>query len=328
MYHAVGDPADDPYQVTVSPGRLAQQLRWLARRGLTGVSMRELLAAQAQGRADRLVGLTFDDGYADFVEYAVPLLRQHGHTATVFVLPGRLGGSNAWDPLGPRRPLLDAAGIRAAQAAGMEIGSHGLLHRDLTAADDADLAAEAADSRRLLAGITGSAPRGFCYPYGALDARAVQAVRQAGYAYACAVDPGALAGPHALPRAYVGQADTALRLHAKRALHLLRHVRRHVVPPPRTGTDPAVEAAPQTAPGAPSGPRPGARDEVQPRARSGARAGRQPGTQPQPDAPGTPPRLAARPRTQPQPGVQPGSPSGAAPPPPTAAAPATPREDS
>jgi peptidoglycan/xylan/chitin deacetylase (PgdA/CDA1 family) len=236
MYHCVGDPSDDPYQVTVSPDRLARQLRWLSRRGLTGVSMRELLAARARGRAARLVGLTFDDGYRDFLTEAVPLLRRYGHTATVFVLPGRLGGDNGWDPRGPRRPLLDAGGVRAAEAEGMEIGSHGLLHQDLTAADDAALAAEVAESRAWLADITGTVPGGFCYPYGVLDARVVRAVRAAGYAYGCAVDPGPLAGPYALPRAYVGQRDTSPRLHAKRALHRLRGAR--VPLPPEPEPDP------------------------------------------------------------------------------------------
>jgi peptidoglycan/xylan/chitin deacetylase (PgdA/CDA1 family) len=222
MYHSVGDPSDDPYLVTVGPQRLAAQLRWLNRHGLTGVSMRELLAARAAGRGRRLVGLTFDDGYADFLELAVPALRQHGHTATVFVLAGRLGGSNAWDPEGPRKPLLDADGIRAAAAAGMEIGSHGLRHVDLTAAGDAELAREVTGSRTLLAELTGTPPTGFCYPYGAVDPRSLLAVRRAGYSYACAVDPGPLAGPLALPRAYVGHRDTAPRLHAKRWLHASR----------------------------------------------------------------------------------------------------------
>ncbi|MFI1091967.1 polysaccharide deacetylase family protein [Streptomyces sp. NPDC020917] len=229
MYHAVGDPRDDPYLVTVGPDRLARQLRWLCRHGLTGVSMRELLAARAQGRADRLVALTFDDGYADFLTTAVPLLREHGHTATVFVLPGRLGGLNDWDVQGPRRPLLDAAGIRAAEAEGMEIGSHGLIHQDLTGTDDATLAAETTESRRLIGEITGTAPVGFCHPYGALDTRTLLAVRRAGYAYACAVDPGPLAGMYAMPRTYIGNRDNSPRLHAKRLLHRLRGA--HLIEP-------------------------------------------------------------------------------------------------
>ncbi|UGY94961.1 polysaccharide deacetylase family protein [Streptomyces gobiensis] len=222
MYHSVTEYTEDPYQITVSPDRLHHQLSWLGKRGLTGVSVGELLRARAAGRSAGLVGLTFDDGYADFVEHAVPLLRHHGYTATVFVLPGRLGGGNDWDPLGPRKPLLTEEGIRAAARAGMEIGSHGLRHEDLTTAGDDVLRQETAHSRALLREITGGAPDGFCYAYGAVDKRAVDAVRTAGYGYACAIDPGPLTGRYALPRAHIGDTDTTGRLYLKRVLHPVR----------------------------------------------------------------------------------------------------------
>ncbi|WP_369186649.1 polysaccharide deacetylase family protein [Streptomyces sp. R08] len=222
MYHSVGDCSDDPYRITVSPDRLAQQLRWLRGRGLRGVSMTDLLAARARGEGQGLVGLTFDDGYADFVDNALPLLARWGCGATLFVLPGRLGGDNAWDPQGPRKPLLTADGIRQAAAGGVEIGSHGLTHVDLTKADDDTLHAEVAESRSRLRELTNSPVGGFCYPYGTIDARAMDAVRAAGYAYACAIDPGELNGPHALPRVHIGQNDTAVRLFLKYRLHRLR----------------------------------------------------------------------------------------------------------
>ena len=44
-----------------------------------------------------MVGLTFDDGYADNVEEGLPLLRELGFTATCYVTSGHLGGFNAWD---------------------------------------------------------------------------------------------------------------------------------------------------------------------------------------------------------------------------------------
>jgi len=222
MYHSVGDCSDDPYRITVTPERLDRQLRWLSRRGLRGVSMAELLAARARGEGDGLVGLTFDDGYADFVDNALPALARWDCGATLFVLPGRLGGDNAWDPLGPRKPLLTADGIRHAAAEGMEIGSHGLTHVDLTKADDATLKAEVAESRSVLAELTGTTVDGFCYPYGTIDARAAAAVQEAGYTYACAIDPGDLNGQHAFPRVHIGQNDTAVRLFLKYRLHGLR----------------------------------------------------------------------------------------------------------
>ncbi|MPY33618.1 polysaccharide deacetylase family protein [Streptomyces adustus] len=222
MYHSVGDCSDDPYRVTVTPDRLERQLDWLGRRGLTGVSMAALLAARGRGRGRGLVGLTFDDGYADFVEHALPRLRRRGFGATLFVLPGRLGGDNAWDPLGPRKPLLTAEGIRHAAAEGVEIGSHGLTHVDLTTADDLTLKRETAESRAALTELTGAPVDGFCYPYGTVDRRAVDAVRDAGYDYACAIDPGPLGGRLALPRVHIGQNDGAVRLFLKHRLHRLR----------------------------------------------------------------------------------------------------------
>ncbi|MFF7452489.1 MULTISPECIES: polysaccharide deacetylase family protein [unclassified Streptomyces] len=219
MYHSVGDCSDDPYRVTVTPERLDRQLTWLSRRGMRGVSMAALLAEPT--RTD-LVGLTFDDGYADFLEHALPVLQRHGFGATLFVLPGRLGGDNAWDPLGPRKPLLTADGIRRAAEAGVEIGSHGLTHVDLTRADDLRLKSETVESRAALQELTGAAIGGFCYPYGTVDQRAVDAVRDAGYTYACAIDPGPLTGPLALPRVHIGQNDTAVRLFLKHRLHRLR----------------------------------------------------------------------------------------------------------
>ncbi|KQX82695.1 polysaccharide deacetylase [Streptomyces sp. Root1310] len=222
MYHSVGDCSEDPYRITVTPERLEKQLVWLRRRGLRGVSMAELLAARARGEGRDLVGLTFDDGYADFLTEALPVLRRHRCTATLFVLPGRLGGDNAWDPLGPRKPLLTADGICRAASEGVEIGSHGLTHVDLTKADELTLKTETVDSRAALTALLGTEPEGFCYPYGTIDRRAMDAVREAGYSYACAIDPGPLNGLHALPRLHIGQGDNSLRMHLKYRLHRLR----------------------------------------------------------------------------------------------------------
>ncbi|MFG2649053.1 polysaccharide deacetylase family protein [Streptomyces sp. NPDC048436] len=222
MYHSVDDCADDPYKITVTPERLAAQLRWLRRQGLRGVSMTRLLTARARGEGRDLVGLTFDDGYTDFVDHALPLLHRYDFDATLFVLPGRLAGENAWDPLGPRKPLLGADGIRRAAAEGMEVASHGLTHIDLTQAGDRLLWQETSGSRVALSDLIGSEVEGFCYPYGTIDERVVECVRAAGYRYGCAISPGPLTGVHALPRVHVGQEDTALRLQLKLRLNRLR----------------------------------------------------------------------------------------------------------
>jgi peptidoglycan/xylan/chitin deacetylase (PgdA/CDA1 family) len=219
MYHSVEPYTEDPYQVTVSPRRFERQLRWLRRRGLRGVSMRELLAARRAGRGSGLVGLTFDDGYADFTAVVMPILARSGFTATVYVVAGSLGGYNSWDTPGPRKELMSAADVRAAHEAGMEIGSHSLAHIRLTSSDDVDLQTRL--SRELLTDLTGQDVTGFCYPYGAVGEREVEAVRAAGYDYACAVRPTPVTGRYAIPRTFIGDRDAAPRLYAKLARHRL-----------------------------------------------------------------------------------------------------------
>jgi peptidoglycan/xylan/chitin deacetylase (PgdA/CDA1 family) len=216
MYHSVSPYDEDPYHVTITPQRFEQHMRWLRRRGLSGVSTGELLGAAAEGRARGLVGLTFDDGYQNFVTYALSVLQRYGFNATAFVLAERLGGHNVWCPLKPDQPLLTADQVRQMAQNGIEIGSHGLEHVSLPEADDTRLRAETVRSRAILQELLGQEIRGFCYPYGHVDGRVVEAVRAAGYDYACAVRPSSAIGRHAIPRTYVHDRDSSWRLDAKR----------------------------------------------------------------------------------------------------------------
>jgi len=219
MYHSITTSAQDPYRVTVSPRRFEQQMHWLACRGLRGVSVATLIGARLRDCDAGLVGLTFDDGYADFLRHALPVLRRHGFSATAFVIAGRLGGVNAWDTLGPRKALMTAGQLREVAAAGIEIGSHGLRHVELEHATDLALRREQLRSRQILQDITGTGIGGFCYPYGHLDRRVLDGVQGAGYDYACAIWPGDLTGRYAIPRTYVGDADGPARLRAKWLRH-------------------------------------------------------------------------------------------------------------
>jgi peptidoglycan/xylan/chitin deacetylase (PgdA/CDA1 family) len=218
MYHGVADEAEDPNHLCVTPNRFAEQMTWLKRRGLRGVSIGTLVDAMRAGRPRGLVGITFDDGYVNVLEAALPELRRHGFTATMFVISGRLGGSNEWDE-GPRWPLMSPGQVCELAAAGMEIGSHSATHARLAGIDVGQLEAEVSESKASIGELVGARIRGFAYPYGSMDAAARHSVRDAGYDYACAVQtPMSELGFMALPRIYVGQSDDARRMAAKRLL--------------------------------------------------------------------------------------------------------------
>lgn len=215
MYHGVGPVPEDPFGLFVSPARFAQQMATLRMVGLRGVSLDELHDAEREGVAGGLVGLTFDDGYRDIVSYAAPVLAEHGFRATLFVVSGLLEGENVWDPP-PRHPLVAADEVLALAAAGWEIGSHSVTHARSTELGEAELRREVGESRTALADLTGSEPRSYCYPYGAVDAAGVRAVREAGYQQACAVARVAgLPDTFARPRVGVTERDQGIRFAAK-----------------------------------------------------------------------------------------------------------------
>lgn len=219
MYHGVADVDEDPNQLCVSPARFAEQMAWLARRGLRGVGIAELVDAMRAGRQRGLVGLTFDDGYINVLETALPVLRQHGFGATAYIISDRLGGTNEWDE-GPVWQLMTGDQVRELAEAGIEIGSHAATHMRLAGATPAQLTAEISESRTSLGALLGTEIRGFAFPYGSMDAASRQAVRDAGYEYACAVEAStAEIGLMALPRLYVGEQDDARRMTVKRLLY-------------------------------------------------------------------------------------------------------------
>lgn len=207
MYHQIGPhrPGSTLNRWRLRPQDFERQLDHLVRRGLVGVPLRDLLDAPPRP-GDRRVVLTFDDGYDGVRAAALPLLRDRGFSATVFVVSGKLGGRNDWDGETPGDVLLSADGVRELAAEGLEIGSHGATHRALPELPDAELVPETRGSRERLEELVGAPVVSFCYPYGACDARAVGAVRDAGFRVATVIRGGLvpdLADPFRLRRVAV-----------------------------------------------------------------------------------------------------------------------------
>lgn len=217
MYHSIDRLKDDPNMLCTSPARFESQLRYLQQRNLRGVSMRELCRAMDAGEHKGLVGLTFDDGYTDFLHTAMPIMERLGHSATVFAVAG-MPGENDWQHTftpRPRLKLLDAEGLREVSERGMEVASHTMTHARLAGAAPELLEYEVGESRRALGEILGEEVGGFCYPYGSLDEAAVRAARLAGYAYACGWNTPVERSAYDLPRIPIAERDNPPRFAAK-----------------------------------------------------------------------------------------------------------------
>ena len=148
-------------------------MRWLARQGYTGIRSTDWLYGWRgrKGLSAKPILLTFDDGYADLVEYALPVLRRYGFGGVVFVVTAQLGGANTWDQAkgsGTHR-LMTAEQIRYWAMQGIEFGAHGRSHVDLTTLPPQRLKEEVLGGASDLAGILGSPAVSFAYPYGSYD---------------------------------------------------------------------------------------------------------------------------------------------------------------
>jgi len=184
LYHHVGPPQPGtPPSLTVSPSKFERQIRWLARRGYQGICPSDWLRWRNEGKGlpCKPVLLTFDDGYADLAEYALPVLRRYGFGAAVYIVTGQLGGTNAWDEArgcGTHR-LMTAEQICHWAAQGIEFGAHSRTHANLTALTPEELYTEVLGSKTDLENLLGEHVGSFAYPFGFHNKRVVDCVRAA-----------------------------------------------------------------------------------------------------------------------------------------------------
>ncbi len=173
-YHSI-DPSGSA--ISTSERVFRGQMRWLASSGIPVVTLDDLLSIPADSDA---IALTFDDAFQSFEAIALDLLAEHGFPSTLFVVSGKVGGSNSWESDAastlPVLPLLDWGGIARAMEAGVTPGSHGRTHRHLTALAQDELDAEVSGSLEDFQRELGVSPTAFCFPYGDATSREREAV--------------------------------------------------------------------------------------------------------------------------------------------------------
>lgn len=174
-YHSI----DDSGSVISIDGRTFRgHVEWLAKSGVPVVSLAELPGLPDSADA---IALTFDDGFENFAHEAWPLLRDHGFSATLFVVSEHAGGTNAWSvgkpPAVPHLPLLGWSDLTRLAAEGVTLGSHTRTHPDLRTLNRQHISDEIQSAAHAIAQRTGIRPTCFAYPYGGFSADVVAATR-------------------------------------------------------------------------------------------------------------------------------------------------------
>jgi peptidoglycan/xylan/chitin deacetylase (PgdA/CDA1 family) len=172
MYHAVGSPVREDYLGLFSLPKEHFREHLPVMQGMRVVSFTTPPEA-----GEATVSITFDDGYADNLYVAAPMLSENNLPFTVFVTTDfvRQGMPGFMTPVELKH---------LAQMPGVEIGAHGCSHRPLTACDDKELAIELGDSRKYLEDLLGRPIVAMAYPHGAADRRVRDAAQHAGFTHA------------------------------------------------------------------------------------------------------------------------------------------------
>jgi len=186
----------------VSPKLFARQMAELKAAGFETDTFGTVASSEVRPKR---IFLTFDDGFSDVFENALPVLRQHGFRSIQFLVADLLGKASEWQKASGEIPgnLMHKVQIEDWLAAGQEIGSHTLTHPRLTQVSLSEAREELSGSKKKLEDTFGKPIEYFCYPYGDWNAEIRDLVAEAGYKSACTTEFGVNSGeadPFALKR--------------------------------------------------------------------------------------------------------------------------------
>jgi peptidoglycan/xylan/chitin deacetylase (PgdA/CDA1 family) len=172
MYHKVNDVEGN--SVTVPVSLFDEQMAQLRELDYRPVSLDDVIAHYLEGVAlpSRAVLITFDDGYLDNLENAVPVLERYGYPAVLFAPIGYLGGKR---PLphdehlasrGTVNRMLDWGDLADLERSGVRVESHGIGHKPLADLEVDEAAREITLSKLRLEEALGRPVRAFAYVKG------------------------------------------------------------------------------------------------------------------------------------------------------------------
>jgi len=168
MYHSISDNLfgmSHPYfHINTLPEVFSRQMRWLRNAGYRSIDLQQACTGlQAGTDLSKTIVITFDDGYRDFYTDALPILKQCGFTATLFLATDRIHSS-------PARiegaDYLTWSDVRELHAEGIQFGSHTVSHPDLRSLGPDQIEYELGHSKEVLEEQLGVSIKSFSYPFG------------------------------------------------------------------------------------------------------------------------------------------------------------------
>lgn len=184
LYHAVTDsPGSLIAPFTVTPQVFGQHLGILREEQYNCVTFSALLDSLATGTVSpKTAVITFDDGYKDFADNALPALQSYAYPSTIYLTTGFLaGGKPHHKKPGPSDPMLDWSQLPELVSSGTEIGAHSHSHPQMDTLATTQLRRETHLPKELLEDALNVRVRSFAYPHGYNGPRVQRCIRDAGY---------------------------------------------------------------------------------------------------------------------------------------------------
>mgnify|MGYP006320509355 FL=1 len=177
LYHAVGEPVEIewPPSLILSASLFEEHLKYLAQEGYRVVSVAQLAdILRSNGNLEKVVAMSFDDGYKNNHSDALPLLKKYNAKASFYIVDRDIGKGIYMN----RAQLLDLAGI------GMELGSHTINHAPLALIDPKYLPWEVGTAKkRLEEKLIDYKVKGMAYPNGGYNEKVIAALKEYDYEY-------------------------------------------------------------------------------------------------------------------------------------------------
>lgn len=194
LYHRIAEAEHDPHLLCVNPDNFRTQIKFL-KENFKIIPLIKLVLDIRAGKVDKdAVVITFDDGYADNLHYALPILEEFKVPATIFLTASYPDQNKTfyWDQNTPEasrgRPMTRDETKILSKSHQIEIGAHTLTHPNLASLSKPGQSKEIMGSKQTIEKLLDIPILSFAYPFGGKDSftkETVYLVKRAGFHYAC-----------------------------------------------------------------------------------------------------------------------------------------------
>ena len=197
MYHMISDQLESTKKsgLRVSPDMFERHLKYFKDNGWKFIKMSEL---QLYENDNKVVAITFDDGYLDNYINALPLLKKYNACATLYLVIDR--HKNDWSvkknpkhntgALANEKKLSDNHINEMLDSGVFELGGHTITHPFLPIITTEDKQYEMIECKNILENTFNTKVSSFAYPFGIYNDDDVEIIKSSSFESAVTTDEG------------------------------------------------------------------------------------------------------------------------------------------